>query len=99
MSFHRYISLSHDPIELRHLLDDVGIEVKRVRQESNDTIYGLELLANRGDHYCYQGIARALHGRTGAALCGPQLRHLQRGNLRFHCDWKLKSALPIPPHY
>ncbi|MGC6510489.1 MAG: phenylalanine--tRNA ligase beta subunit-related protein [Myxococcota bacterium] len=75
----QYISLSHDPIELRHLLDDVGIEVKRVRQESNDIIFGLELLANRGDHYCYQGIAREIHGRTGASLCGPQVETLTTG--------------------
>jgi phenylalanyl-tRNA synthetase beta chain len=46
-------------------LDDVGIEVKRVETVGTDTHYSLELLANRGDHYCYEGVARELSGRTG----------------------------------
>ena len=68
----RYIAgLPSDPRELRSLLDDTGLEVKRVEHTDSDVIYTLELLANRGDHHCYAGIARELSGRTGAAICGP----------------------------
>ena len=76
----RFISCPKDAHELRHLLDDVGIEVKRLREEGEDTIFGIELLANRGDHYCYQGIARELHGRTGEPMCGPQITELVVGD-------------------
>ena len=53
------------------MLDDVGIEVKRLEENDGDIVYGLELLANRGDHHCYMGIAREISGRTGSKICGP----------------------------
>ncbi|HKR64926.1 MAG TPA: phenylalanine--tRNA ligase subunit beta [Thermoanaerobaculia bacterium] len=60
----------------RELLDDVGIEVKTVDTTALGTIFNVELLANRGDHYCYEGIAREVSGRTGAPLRYPQARAL-----------------------
>lgn len=67
----RHINIEQTPIELRHLLDDIGIEVKRMEEVEDDIVYGLELLANRGDHHCYMGIAREISGRTGHKICGP----------------------------
>ena len=54
--------------DARELLDDVGIEVKTAETSSLGTVFNVELLANRGDHYCYAGIAREVSGRTGGRL-------------------------------
>ncbi len=44
----RYLdTLPKNSNDLRHLLDDVGIEVKRMDEQG---VIGVELLANRGDH-------------------------------------------------
>ena len=67
----RHIDIQQTPVELRHLLDDIGIEVKRMEEVEDDIVYGLELLANRGDHHSYVGIAREISGRTGGKICGP----------------------------
>jgi phenylalanyl-tRNA synthetase beta chain len=75
----RYIQIDDDPKILRKVLDDIGIEVKRTTPVDGDTIYGLELLANRGDHYCYQGVAREIRGRTGLKSCGPIVTPLEIG--------------------
>ncbi|WP_030542853.1 phenylalanine--tRNA ligase beta subunit-related protein [Streptomyces albus] len=45
------------------VLEDVGIEVKRLQETAQGDVVTLELLANRGDHHCYAGIARELGGR------------------------------------
>ncbi|SCD82050.1 phenylalanyl-tRNA synthetase beta chain, partial [Streptomyces sp. PpalLS-921] len=45
------------------LLEDLGIEVKRLQRSPDGDVATLELLANRGDHHCYVGIARELGGR------------------------------------
>ncbi|MET9810708.1 phenylalanine--tRNA ligase beta subunit-related protein [Streptomyces halstedii] len=45
------------------LLEDLGIEVKRLQPSPDGDVATLELLANRGDHHCYVGIARELGGR------------------------------------
>ncbi len=71
----RYIVLTQTGHDLRMLLDDVGLEVKR----HDASHFTLELLANRGDHHCYQGLARELSGRTGAAICGPEKTALTVG--------------------
>lgn len=65
----KYISCPDSDTELRHLFDDVGIEVKKAQEG----IFSVELLANRGDHYCYAGIARELCGRLGGSVCHPQV--------------------------
>lgn len=76
----RYIhGLPNDARELRLLLDDAGLEVKRVEHTEDGPVFTLELLANRGDHHCYAGVARELSGRTGGALCGPTIKSLETG--------------------
>ena len=78
----RFIALQHSGHDLRMLLDDVGLEVKR----HDGSRFTLELLANRGDHHCYQGLAREISGRTGAPTCGPAKTVLETG------------SCPIPLH-
>jgi len=62
--------------EARELLDEVGIEVKSLDTTSLGTVVNCELLANRGDHYSYQGVAREVRGRTGKPLRYPPLYKL-----------------------
>jgi phenylalanyl-tRNA synthetase beta chain len=62
--------------DARELLDEVGIEVKSVDVSERGTVFNCELLANRGDHYCYHGVAREVCGRTGGKLHYPKLRQL-----------------------
>ena len=62
--------------EARELLDEVGIEVKSLDTSSLGTVVNCELLANRGDHYSYQGVAREVRGRTGGELRFPPLAKL-----------------------
>jgi phenylalanyl-tRNA synthetase beta chain len=84
---------------VRDLLDDIGIEVKRVEIQYasgelihnaymdaelgedgvSDVYFTLELLANRGDHRCYAGIARECRGRAGGELRLPPLATLDVG--------------------
>lgn len=52
------------PADWRELMEDVGLEVKSV----DGDIMNLELLANRGDHYCYLGLATEINGRTGTGV-------------------------------
>lgn len=71
-----HVDMPESPREARELLDDAGIEVKSAEESAHGTIFNVELLANRGDHYCYQGIAREVSGRTGGRLRFPELRKL-----------------------
>lgn len=64
----QHIDLPHSAREARELLDDVGIEVKSADATAYGTVFNIELLANRGDHYCYAGVAREVSGRTGSPL-------------------------------
>jgi phenylalanyl-tRNA synthetase beta chain len=68
-----------EPKALRKLLDDVGCEVKRLDVQSDDAHLTLELLANRGDHHCYAGVAREVAARTKTALAIPAARQLEVG--------------------
>ncbi|MBN9343921.1 MAG: hypothetical protein BGO76_00275 [Caedibacter sp. 38-128] len=61
----KHIKILSDLDDLQNLMEDVGIEVKKIEEDGSDTIFTLEVLANRGDHYSYAGIAREIHGRTG----------------------------------
>jgi phenylalanyl-tRNA synthetase beta chain len=72
----RFVRLPDSDTDLRNLLDDLGLEVKRAHGGGNFT---LELLANRGDHHCYDGIATEVSGRTGERRCGPEVYRLQSG--------------------
>lgn len=67
------------PRDLRQLLDDLGIEVKRLELSGGDAQLTLELLANRGDHHCYVGVARELAARTKTRLIEPKARRLELG--------------------
>ena len=73
---HTHTDLPAAPAEARELLDEVGIEVKSLETNSLGTVVNCELLANRGDHYCYHGVAREVRGRTGGALRFPPLHKL-----------------------
>lgn len=65
----RYIALpSGDTASLEVLFEDLGLEIKRLEKTSDDVVFSLELLANRGDLRSYTGIAQELHGRTGWPL-------------------------------
>lgn len=82
-----YIELPKDLHALRALLDDCGLEVKRLDPDGHMT---LELLANRGDHHCYEGLARELCGRLGNPVRTPELTKLTVGEspwpLRLETD-------------
>ncbi len=90
-----------DPLELHRLLDDLGLEVKRVETLNvggvEDTVYTLELLANRGDHYAYSGVARELAVRLNAPLQTPATQSLDQGEapipLTIETDKCLRYAL------
>ncbi len=75
----RFVALPADcrarPRGLRDLLDDLGVEVKR---QEGDRLT-LELLANRGDHHCYEGVAREIAARLGQPLCVPPAAPLEVG--------------------
>jgi phenylalanyl-tRNA synthetase beta chain len=75
----QYITLPDDTREVRALLDDVGVEVKRVEGPADDPVFAVELLANRGDHYCYLGVATEVAGRTGGQVCHPVCTELSAG--------------------
>jgi phenylalanyl-tRNA synthetase beta chain len=74
-----YTELPESPRELRDLLDDLGLEVKRQEDWEGTLRLTLELLANRGDHHCYAGLAREITGRTGGELRLPELAELAPG--------------------
>ena len=84
--------LPSGPHSLRELLDDVGIEVKRV--EDDGAAYAVELLANRGDHRCYAGVAREVVGRVGGSVRTPPSAELTVGDspipLRLETDLCLR---------
>lgn len=89
-----------DAKALRKLLDDLGIEVKRLELQPGDTHLTLELLANRGDHHCYAGVAREVAARTKTALRLPPARTLEQGTpplpLRVESDkCLLYTATPL----
>jgi len=71
-----HIDLPESPREVRELLDDVGIEVKTAETTALGTVFNVELLANRGDHYAYDGLARELSGRIRKPLKYPKLKQL-----------------------
>jgi len=59
-----YIDINGPISSLVDIMEDVGLEVKRNTAKKDDNILTLELLANRGDHFSYKGIAREIYGRT-----------------------------------
>jgi phenylalanyl-tRNA synthetase beta chain len=87
-----YTDLPSHSAEARELLDEVGIEVKSLDTTSLGTVVNCELLANRGDHYCYQGVAREVRGRTGGALHYPPLHKL---NVLPADDTRIRIESPL----
>lgn len=75
-----YTALPAEGRALRDLFDDLGLEVKRVESTALGPVFTLELLANRGDHHCYLGVAREITGRTGGALSHPPVAALTVGD-------------------
>ncbi len=91
-------SLPSDDTALRALLDDVGVEVKRVEHDPElGTLFTVELLANRGDHHCLQGVARECSGRIGGVVGGVETLPLRVGEapvrLASHTDLCLVYTL------
>ena len=74
----RFVKLPEEGRAIRMLLDDIGIEVKRHDVERD--AFTVELLANRGDHHCYVGLAREVNGRTGGGICAPEVPELTVGD-------------------
>jgi phenylalanyl-tRNA synthetase beta chain len=72
----RFTDLPETELAVRDLLDDVGVEVKRADGAGGLTV---ELLANRGDHYAYDGIAREVAARTGGPVHMPEHAPLEVG--------------------
>ncbi|MFT4626574.1 MAG: phenylalanyl-tRNA synthetase beta chain [Myxococcota bacterium] len=83
----RFVDLPRDEHDIRDLLDDVGVEVKRAPGDGQLTV---ELLANRGDHYCYEGIAVEIAGRTGSDVRCPPVTRLDLGE----SPWPLRLETP-----
>ncbi len=59
--------------ELRHVLDDLGLEVKDVEGEGASAVFNLETLANRGDHLFALGVARELSARYLSPIKHPSM--------------------------
>ncbi len=62
-----------DPLELRHILDDLGLEVKDISGVGEHTVYNIETLANRGDHVHVLGVARELSARFLTSINFPPM--------------------------
>lgn len=73
-----YIDLDTDIAKNKELFEDIGLEVKNIETLANDTLITFELLANRGDHHSYEGVAREVSGRTGG-----QLKQIPMTPMRF----------------
>lgn len=64
--------LGYDARELRVLFDEAGIEVESIEPlESDDLLIDVELLANRGDHRGYAGIAAEVSAAMGRRFVLP----------------------------
>lgn len=76
----KFIELPECPVEiagrspLRHLLDDVGLEVKNTEVlPDRGVVFTIETLANRGDHLSILGVAREISARTLAQVKVPTM--------------------------
>jgi phenylalanyl-tRNA synthetase beta chain len=87
----RFTDVPGTGADVRRLLDELGVEVKRVERRADDDVFTLELLANRGDHHCYEGVAREIAARTGGALRWPVTADLTVGA----SPWPLAVDTPL----
>jgi len=92
-SLRKYIDIPADVRELHELMEDIGLEIKRVDNLENNTVFTLELLANRGDHHCYVGVAREIHARTGGNIRIPQPRFQDKTENLINADVKTDKCL------
>ena len=79
-----------EPKALRRLLDDLGVEVKRLDVQGADALLTLELLANRGDHHCYAGVAR----ETNALTAGFSRSRFSPSRNAWNCSRRSVSVCP-----
>jgi phenylalanyl-tRNA synthetase beta chain len=94
----RFVELPEPFHEVRRWMDRVGLEVKRaVPDAPHGGAFTLELLANRGDHHCYEGLARELGGRLSRPLSLPPIATLAVGApphpVRVQTDKVLRYSL------
>lgn len=76
----RFVSaIPADRAALRRALDEAGLEVKHFDEGPDGEAVTLELLANRGDHRSYVGIARELAARLGGRLSVPVVAQTAEG--------------------
>ena len=54
---------TQDFVELRHVFDDLGLEVEQYVEEAGKPFFKIETLAHRGDHLSAYGVARELSAR------------------------------------
>jgi phenylalanyl-tRNA synthetase beta chain len=86
-------ALPTQPREVKLLFDDLGLEVKRMEIASSDVFLSIELLANRGDHYCYHGLAREVAARLGAPLVQPSVSEVEFGSPQYRPEILVESTL------
>jgi len=53
------------------IFSDIGLEIKKIEKIDDDTLITIELLANRGDHRSYLGIAKEISGYINIPLKEP----------------------------
>ncbi len=95
-----------DAQELRLLLDDLGLEVKKAEILNGKGVYTIETLANRGDHTYALGVARELSARLLTQLKHPSLVNelgdrkasVQVRNLTEKCLAYALLDLVLPKH-
>ena len=77
---------SSDPVELRHTLDDLGLEVKDIEGEGKDTVYNIEV--NNYSNYFVDGVL--VHNKG----CGC----LEAGSVCQNTTWKCSHLGPPGPN-
>ncbi len=96
---------SKDPLELRAILDDLGLEVKDILNPDSAPVFNIETLANRGDHLYAVGIAREFSARYLTPIKYPTIASEIEGTkgslvVRKHTDKCHRYALLemiVPP--
>jgi len=55
----QFVNIPYKEIQdLRHIADELGLEVEKIEEEMGETFFKIETLAHRGDHLSALGIAR-----------------------------------------
>ena len=77
-----------------------GLKSKDSAESADDILFDSELLANRGDHRSYEGIARELFARLGGKLELPaeeELKHLPPSDVRANIETQLCLSYSLMP--